>query len=314
MSRAVTILAAGRTALADSGNTGLRAVTITRIAIGSGLKPASANDDARAALRTQRDAAAVTGVPAVAGDVAVRADIAPTASYSVTEVGVFARIGAAGAEFLFAYWAAADVASAWAAAATGGAKITVAAVVRVAGSAAAVNVAPALNLSIAAVGAATEERAGKLKLSTQALADAGVDDETAMTPALVKRRIDAQQVTRLSVTRDADTVDIRSGTTTQLGSLDLTKTGYWLLQLSVRIRMRTRLGANIRVRIDGVIVELVTLISLAGSSRFIERGGGDWCVVRNKNSGDRVTADGYVGNTHQYSAMTFEAFYLGPSA
>lgn len=147
MNRMVHILAAGRAAIADSGNAGTNAVTITRVALGSGLAPAEADDDARAALRIQRNIAPASGVPAVAGDIAVRADIDPTANYAVTEVGLFARIGA-GPEFLFAYWAATAAGDAIAAAQSGGARITIAAVVRVSGSAAEVNVTAAPNITI----------------------------------------------------------------------------------------------------------------------------------------------------------------------
>ena len=165
MNREAKILAAGRSALADSGNVGLQAVDIARVAIGSGLAPADVDDDARAALRNQRDAAAARGAPAVAGDVAVRANIAPSASYAVTEVGVFARIGGAGEEFLFAYWAAEAASEAIAAATQDGADIVMASVLRVGGSDAAVNVTPALDLTIAAVDTARLAHTGDLKLS-----------------------------------------------------------------------------------------------------------------------------------------------------
>ncbi len=173
MSRVIGILRAGRAAIADSGNAGLNAVTITRVAIGSGLNPDGDDDDARAALRIQRDAAPAVGVPAAGGDIAVRADISPTAEYTVSEVGVFARTGTAGAEFLFGYWAAGSSAEALAAATPGGATIVVATVVRVAGSPAAVTVAPAMNLTISAVDAAQLAHAGDIKLSAARAVPAG---------------------------------------------------------------------------------------------------------------------------------------------
>lgn len=173
MSRVIGILAAGRAAIADSGNVGLNAVEVTKVALGDELKPAGVDDDARAALRNQRDEAAAAGAPAVAGDVAVRADIDPSATYSVTEVGIFARIGAGGQEFLFGYWAAESAADALAAAVDGGATIVLATIIRVGGSPADVNVTPAVDLTIAAVDAARLAHTGDLKLSAAIAVPAG---------------------------------------------------------------------------------------------------------------------------------------------
>ena len=301
MSGMVRILAAGRAALVDSGNTGTNAVEITRVALGAGLAPADADDDARTALRNEQDEAAATGAAAAAGDLAVRADIAPTASYSVTEMGLFARIGSGGDEFLFGYWAVSDAASAMAAAVANGATITVAAVIRVAGSAADVEVAPSLDLTIAAVRAASEEQAGILKLATEALADAGDDDETAMTPAMTRR---VTGVRNLSVTRPADVAGLTQNT--ELGSLTITRTGVWLFQAVVALSS----GGLRSVTLDG--------------QQFVFRGGGQYypgsaVAVKaiEKNAGDTVTlnARGYTGfdYTFRFLEITFEAFYLGPS-
>ena len=119
MATTLALLAAGRAALADADNHGVREVNLTRLAIGSGLNATNADDDARAALRTQKDTAAVEGDTSVAGHIAVRADYTPSETYAVTEIGLFAKIGAAGAEFLLAYWAAASAAGAAAGAESG---------------------------------------------------------------------------------------------------------------------------------------------------------------------------------------------------
>lgn len=97
--------AAGRAALADGANQGMREVRFTKMAIGTGSGSGGSADDAIAALRTQNGASvAVGGSTMVQGRVALRATFTRAARVDVTEVGVFARIGAAGAEFLAAYW------------------------------------------------------------------------------------------------------------------------------------------------------------------------------------------------------------------
>ena len=346
MSRVIGILAAGRAAVADSGNVGLNAVQIARVALGSGLKPAGADDDARAALRIQHDAAAATGAPAVAGDVAVRADIDPTATYSVTEVGIFARIGAGGVEFLFGYWAAEAAGDAIAAAVSGGATIVLATVMRVAGSAADVNVTPAIDLQIAAVADAGENQRGILKLATEALADAGADDETAMTPVLVKRVTDAATlairdgvgaafdtlaelaaavqnrltetqadtrfgVRHLSVTRNADGSSNSASSETTLGSIDVTRTGLWLFQLTTGLTLTNLDIVGVTsFSIGGVVVVQLGLTGppVAYDERF------QFSRYALLDNGDTVTATGVIGVRHRYVETTFEAVYLGPAA
>ena len=311
MSRVIGILAAGRAAVADSGNAGLNAVTITRVALGSGLKPDGANDGARAALRNQRDAAGAVGAPAVAGDVAVRADVEPSATYSVTEVGIFARIGDAGAEFLFAYWAAESAADAIAAAVSGGATIVLATVLRVAGSDADVDVSPAVDLTIAAVTDATEENRGILKLAGAALADAGVDDETAMTPALSRR---VRAVTRVAATRVADgpalgVVSARLSAATQqtdLATLDLPKAGQWLCTL--RSGVSGDGGGRWQWLIDEVVVGGGGVSSGIGDASPTASS-----IVLSKAANARIVAQGRVTSIHRYIATVFEAFYLGPA-
>ena len=57
---------AGRAAIADGANTGTRAVTFTKMALGAGQAPGSAADDARTALR-DRDAALLEARERLAG-------------------------------------------------------------------------------------------------------------------------------------------------------------------------------------------------------------------------------------------------------
>ena len=95
---------AGRAALMDGNNRQTRAIVMRTLAIGSGHGPPSQTEtEPRAALRIQRDSGDVGGQTNVAGRVAVRASITPSANYNVTEVGLFAQIEAE-APFLLAYW------------------------------------------------------------------------------------------------------------------------------------------------------------------------------------------------------------------
>ncbi len=95
---------AGRAAIADGANTGTRAVTFTKMALGAGQGPGGAGDDARTALRDSRNSVALEGSTTVAGRIAIRADFTPTETYDVTEAGLMGRIGADGTEELYAYW------------------------------------------------------------------------------------------------------------------------------------------------------------------------------------------------------------------
>ncbi len=95
---------AGRAAIMDGANRGVADVQFRTMAIGSGFGPGGAADDARTALRAQVATAATSGTTAVQGRIALQATFAPAAVVAVTEVGVMARVGDAGAEFLAAYW------------------------------------------------------------------------------------------------------------------------------------------------------------------------------------------------------------------
>ena len=98
------LTAAGRAALADGANRGIRAVSYTRMSVGSGFGPGGAGDDGRAALRNERDDAPVTGTTAVAGELALVAEIVASEDYDIRELGLWGRIGDRGAETLHAYW------------------------------------------------------------------------------------------------------------------------------------------------------------------------------------------------------------------
>ena len=146
MTATLSLTAAGRAALADNGNIGIRAVSFRRLAIGAGIRPPAADDDARADLRDERDAADLAGNAAAAGRIAFRADYAPATAYAVTEIGLLARVGA-GADFLLAYWAAEAAADA-AAQAAPGTDLVVAGIVEIVSSEADINIAPALNIAV----------------------------------------------------------------------------------------------------------------------------------------------------------------------
>ena len=139
---------AGRNAILDAANVGTQAVQIRKLALGDGSGPGGGADDGRTTLRDQRDIAAIVGSAAVDGQIAVRAEINTATAYAVTEMGLFARIGDAGNEFLFAYWTddgtvfinkPASVA------------LIVAASIGIVRSAAAVNVTVAPNLTVGAI-------------------------------------------------------------------------------------------------------------------------------------------------------------------
>ena len=139
----------GRQTLADGANRKTRAVTLTRLAAGSGSGPGGAADDARTTLRNTRASAAATGATALAGRLVARADLMPAVAFNVTEVGLFAQVGS-GAEILLAYWTkGGDVL----AAATSGVTLVLAAVVEI--SAAAAEIAVTLNPAVTVTGPST---------------------------------------------------------------------------------------------------------------------------------------------------------------
>ena len=94
----------GRAALMDGNNRQTRAIVMRTIAIGDGSgAPSQTETENRTTLRSQRDTGAVGGQTNVAGRIAVRASITPSAAYDVTEVGVFGQIETE-APLLLAYW------------------------------------------------------------------------------------------------------------------------------------------------------------------------------------------------------------------
>ena len=183
----LVLTAAGRTALADANNVATQAVTLTRLALGDETRAADADDDARTALRSQEDIEDVTGSTS-GSRIAVRASFTPTEAYSVTEVGLFARVGASGTEFLFAYWAAVtDSGDAIAATATD-ATLIVAGVVEIVASNADVDVTVAANIAVGVPAdvvrntdrASTTAR-GIVELATGTEHRTGTDAERALT-------------------------------------------------------------------------------------------------------------------------------------
>ncbi|MCY4121647.1 MAG: hypothetical protein OXG72_12085, partial [Acidobacteria bacterium] len=96
---------AGRAAVADGTNQGTQQVNVVEMAIGDARAPMDADDSVRVALRNERVRAAAGGTTIVDDRFAFRATFMDTdPAWDVMEVGLFARIGGAGAKFLFAYF------------------------------------------------------------------------------------------------------------------------------------------------------------------------------------------------------------------
>ena len=105
MAIALRLTAAGAAALMDGANRATRAIEIREMQLGSGRGDGGASDDARTALRTLNQAVAVEGSTMVAGRLSLTAAFPPPAAdYTVSEIGLVARIGAGGDAFLLAYW------------------------------------------------------------------------------------------------------------------------------------------------------------------------------------------------------------------
>lgn len=178
MSVQLAMTTAGLLSLRDPSQARTRVVTITRVSLGSGTAPAGTDESARTQLRAQQDIAATGGSTSTAG-LALRTWFRPTSAYGITEIGVWARIGA-GAEFLFAYWAGTTAEAV--ARTVSGTDILVVGIVSF-GSAptSTVNVAAELTLTFGQ--AATETQAGIVELATCAEAGAGAATDRALTPA-----------------------------------------------------------------------------------------------------------------------------------
>ena len=213
MTAQLTLTTAGASAVADGANIGLSEVTFTRLALGSGT--GAGDQSARVALETQRDIEAVTGVPAPApGRIPIRADYIPSEVYAVTEVGLFARIGA-GAEFLCAYWIAESAANAVASAAVN-TTLIIAGIIEVQSAGADIAIAPAVNISIGAPANvvytdrhATEGQRGIIEIATQGETNTGADDERAVTALKLAERL-AAYATRVWVATQLAALNLAS--------------------------------------------------------------------------------------------------------
>ena len=115
-------------------------------------------------------------------------------------------------------------------------------------------------------------------------------------------RIADARVIRLSVDRPADVNRISSGVTTTLGTLQLTRTGFWAVALRGRVA-----DGSPHISFDGTEagdysrIDNNEVISIV---RFFYR-----------NNGASVVATSFqqVGD-HRFDDLTFEALYIGPSA
>ena len=96
------------TELADGDNRQLRNIQLRTLAVGTGTGAPSA---ALTALRAERQTGALVGTTQQQGRIAVVGSIAANADYNVAEVGIFARLGDTGAEWLFAYWSTENAAT-----------------------------------------------------------------------------------------------------------------------------------------------------------------------------------------------------------
>lgn len=190
MTATLSLTAAGRAAAADAANVGTKAVQLRRLAVGSGLRPVDADDDAIAALRNSRDVQDVVGSASTPGHIAFRADIEPSADYSVTEVGLWARVGDAGPLFLFGYWAAESAGDA-AAAAAQGTTLVLAGLIAITSSDADIDVTPALTVRVGGVSPpdASLTTKGLVELATRAEHRTGTSEALAATPRGVDARI-----------------------------------------------------------------------------------------------------------------------------
>lgn len=180
----LAITTAGLAAIADNSNRATRAVALTRMALGAGTAPVGTDETARTQLRRQIDIVDAQGQSSIttAGRIGLIGRFRPTVAYDVTEIGVFARIGASGAEFLFGYWAGADLSDAITVTSIGALSIVVGVVQFGTTPAAEVSIAADLNLNLGTT-PASETAAGIVELATCAEAAAGTDTERATTPA-----------------------------------------------------------------------------------------------------------------------------------
>lgn len=192
---------AGRAALADGANVGASAVRITHVAIGDGSGPGGADDDALAALRSERMREAAVGSAPVERRIAFRADYEPAAAFDVTEVGVLGNAPGE-AVTLLAYWSDGGTAIARTAAGT---TTVIAAALEFTDAAADINITvnPAISLGGSALPATTGRR-GIVELATSDEAKTGTDGERAVTPKAMR---DAASPTLASLLAGGQPVD-----------------------------------------------------------------------------------------------------------
>ena len=172
---------AGRAALADAANVGTAALRLAHFAIGDGHGPGGEADDGRAALRSERDRAAVTGTVATDGRIAFRADFTPADSYGITEAGVFGTVGdPAGPLTLYLYWTDGGVEAGRVAAGT---RLAIASVIEFQAAAAdvAVTVSPAIEFGDLPE-EATESEFGLTRYADATEAADATEGERAVTP------------------------------------------------------------------------------------------------------------------------------------
>ena len=172
---------AGRAALASAAHVGTAAVRLTHLAIGDGSGPGGQADDNRTDLRNERHRAAITGTRATAGRIALRADFAPDASYSITEAGIFGAAGdPAGASQLLLYWTG-DGAPAAAAAA--GTDLAIAAVIEFQNAVAEVAVTVGDKIVFGVTEPASEAEFGSTRYATGEETGLGKASDRSVTPA-----------------------------------------------------------------------------------------------------------------------------------
>ena len=184
---------AGRAALADGANVGANAVRITHVAIGDGSGPGGSDDDALAALRSERAREAAVGSAPVERRIAFRADFMPAAAYDVAEVGVFGNVPGQPAKLL-AYWSDGGTAIGRTA---DGTTFVIAANLEFVAAAADVNITVSPNISLGGSALpATDARRGVVELATSDEAKTGTDTERAVTPKALR---DAASATAASL-------------------------------------------------------------------------------------------------------------------
>ena len=272
MTAALTLTTAGAAAIADGANLGTAAVRFTRLALGSGT--GSGDQSGRVALIEQRDVVVVTGSAATPQRIAIRGDFSPRIAYAVTEVGLFARAGDPfGAEFLAAYWVAADAAGA-AAAASPNAALVVAGVVEIQAAAADITVTPGLDIAIGVPpdviresDLATVDAPGIVELATDVEAAALAARDRAVHPASLGHVLAGYQTTAgLAAALDdyasrawvmQQVADLLNGAPEDLDTLN---------ELAEALGDDANLGATLnaaiaqRVRTDALLTTLNTLI------------------------------------------------------